>query len=97
MVAVTTALCADQCAASAPVVRSHAGIEDLNQLAGQLVSRFTRNLRRAVARIVPWEFRRRARHSLADRVAPARFDAAAAPVVRPPLSPFEFRLPPPTR
>jgi hypothetical protein len=97
VVAVTTALCAEPCvAAAAPSAAQRAGVEDLNHLAGQLVSRFTRNLRKAASRILPCELGRQAHHALAGRVAPVRFEAEAAPVVRQPTSPFQFRLPPPT-
>ena len=90
--AVTTALCADRVAAAAPAVaaaRPHVG-----QVAGRLVNRLTERLCRAVAGTLPSPLRR---HAPAGRVAPSR------PAVRrdeplpvhPPLSPFQFRLPPP--
>ena len=101
VVAVTTALCAEQCiAAAAPVVtpagRARVGVEDLNQLAGQLVGRLTRNLRRAVANVLPCPLRRDARPAPdASPAFAARRDVPAAPAARALLSPFQFRLPPP--
>ena len=87
VVAVTTALCADRVAQSAPVSRPHVA-----QIASRLVSRLADRLRRVVAAIVPWQVRQRAM-TLARR--PALVPVLAR-VPHRAVSPFQFRLPPPT-
>ena len=87
VVAVTTALCADRVASSAPASRPPVAV-----MAGRLVSRLAQRLRRAVAAIVPWQVRQRA-ISVVRR--PALMPAPIL-VSHRPLSPFQFRLPPPT-
>ena len=86
---VTTALCADQVAATTPSLRPQVAT-----LAGQIVTRLTRSFSESVAVELPVHARQRDGH-------PSRPGLAEAPsadaVPHRPLSPFEFRLPPPTR
>jgi hypothetical protein len=89
VVAVTTALCADRVATSAPAARPHVGV-----MASRLVSRLAQRLRRAVDAILPWQVRQRA-IGLTCRRRPALVPAPAF-VSHRPFSPFQFRLPPPT-
>ncbi len=86
VVAVTTALCADRVAHAAPAARL-----PVAEMAGRLVMRLARRLRRVVATVLPWQVRQRG-------VAQARRPVLAyayAFVAPRPLSPFQFRLPPP--
>jgi hypothetical protein len=88
VVAVTTALCADRVAQAAPATRAQT-----IEYAGRLVMRLAQRMRRIVASIRPWQER------LRGLVAPSRRPALALvpAYVRPrPISPFQFRLPPPT-
>ena len=87
MVAVTTALCADRAAAAAPATRPH-----VTEMAGRLVMRLAQRMRRIVAAVRPWQERLR---GLAQVVRPAPLVAVAFVPPRP-VSPFQFRLPPPT-
>ena len=90
VLAVTTALCADHVATAAPVLRPQVG-----HLAGRIVNRLTQSFGRAVAdaaRVLPRQRVLTARPAPRDSVAPT---VAVAPVPQP-LSPFQFRLPPPT-
>jgi hypothetical protein len=87
VVAVTTALCADRVVQAAPVSRPHVA-----QMASRLVSRLAHRLRRAVTAIVPWQVRQRG-ITLARR--PALVPVVAC-VPHRTVSPFQFRLPPPT-
>ena len=84
---VTTALCADQVAVAAPTMRPQVA-----SLAGQIVNRLSRSFRQAVPVELPVHARQRegqtARPELSS-VAP-RIDLPHRPV-----SPFQFRLPPP--
>ena len=88
VVAVTTALCADRAVVeAAPVARTQT-----IELAGRLVMHLARRLRRVVAAMRPWQERLRGvlqvrRPSLAP---------ALAFVAPRQISPFQFRLPPPT-
>lgn len=87
MVAVTTALCADRVATAAPAARPHVAV-----MASRLVSRLAQRLRRAVDAIVPWQVRQWAISQFRRRaLAPATVLVSHRPV-----SPFQFRLPPPT-
>lgn len=89
-VVVTTALCADHLAVAAP---SRKPVETTS-FATRLAVRLTQNLRRAVANDLSCRpfFR-----GLNDR--PAEFGSIPQPqvplAVHPPISPFQFRLPPP--
>ena len=88
VMAVTTALCADRVANAAPVSRTQVA-----EMAGRLVMRLARRLRRVVAAISQWQMRQRGAFQARRPVLiPAR--AFVAPRK---ISPFEFRLPPPTR
>ena len=85
---VTTALCADQVAVAAPSVRPQVA-----GLAGQIVNRLSRSFRQAVRVEVPVHARQRDAHPSRPRLAsivPAEEDVSHRPV-----SPFQFRLPPP--
>jgi hypothetical protein len=89
VVAVTTALCADQVAVAAPAPSR----PQVAEIAGRIVTRLTQGLRRVVAATLPDSVRR---HAFAGRVPDARPRTPDAPTLtRPPLSPFQFRLPPP--
>ena len=89
MLAVTTALCADQVTAAAPTVRPEVGT-----LAGRIVTRLTQSFGRTVAgtnQVLPRQRTLSGRASAPTPPAPV-----VAPAIRPiPLSPFQFRLPPP--
>ena len=89
MLAVTTALCADQVSASAPALRPQAP-----SLASRIVTRLTQSFGRTVAdasRVQPgtWAVTQRTSPAAAFAPAPSPLPAHA------PLSPFQFRLPPP--
>ena len=90
VVAVTTALCADQAAMSAPATRQEPG--EIALMASRLVTRLAQNLRRAM----PVILRQSARPALATGTADLLSPAAEpdGPVFAG-LSPFQFRLPPP--
>ena len=87
VVAVTTALCADQVVAAAPMAPPQVAA-----MAARLVTRLSQTFRRTVPNAV--------RPAVRSQYAPAE---AAAPTVQPDalrainceLSPFQFRLPPP--
>jgi hypothetical protein len=90
VVAMTTALCADQAAIAAPAARPHG--TEIAQIASRLVSRLAQNFRR----VMPAAFSAPARqHCFADLVAPAFSHASPRSPAHAPLSPFQFRLPPP--
>jgi hypothetical protein len=85
---VTTALCADQVAVAAPTMRPQVA-----ELAGQIVTRLSRTFRQTVTVELPVHARTRAvAPSRDERPSPASSDA----VPHRPVSPFQFRLPPPT-
>jgi hypothetical protein len=86
--AVTTALCADQVAVATPTLRPQVA-----ELAGQIVNRLTRSFRNVVTVEVPLHARHR---FAAHRDGPGRALPVSAAVAHRPLSPFQFRLPPPT-
>jgi hypothetical protein len=86
--AVTTALCADQVAVATPILRPQVA-----QLAGQIVNRLSRSFRHVVTVESPLHERDR---SPLDRDATVATAPASAAVAHQPLSPFQFRLPPPT-
>jgi len=89
VLAVTTALCADQVTAASPAVRPQVGT-----LAGRIVTRLTLSFGRTVAgatQLAPRQPSLTHRANVPTRVAPV-----VVPVLtRQPLSPFQFRLPPP--
>ena len=84
---VTTALCADQVAAAAPTLRPQVA-----ELAGQIVTRLSRSFRHSVTVELPVHARQRT-------AAPSRSDVSVVAwhddVPHRPVSPFQFRLPPP--
>jgi hypothetical protein len=90
VMAVTTALCADQAAMASPAGRDQ-GVE-IGQLASRLVSRLAQNFRRAMPAVLREPVRQ---PNPADPSAPVIAPAVPLSVVRAPLSPFQFRLPPP--
>ena len=99
MVVVTTALCADRAAAAAPVLvggatsRSNAAAGGRLTLAGRLVDRLSQTFRRVVPSAVPVQSRQvnAAVPVVTKALADQSLDVHALP-----LSPFQFRLPPPT-
>jgi hypothetical protein len=86
VVAVTTALCADRVAHAAPASRS-----PVAEMAGRLVMRLAHRLRRVVAAMTSLQVRQRGA-TQARRPAFAPVPVFVAPR---PISPFQFRLPPP--
>jgi hypothetical protein len=90
VLAVTTALCADQVSAAAPALR-----EQVAELPGRIVSRLTQSFGRTVSaapQVLPEQ-----RASSARASTPVQVEPAVAPVNSQRLiSPFQFRLPPPT-
>ena len=84
---VTTALCADQVAVAAPSARPQVA-----SLAGRIVSRLSRSFRQTVTVEMP--LHARGRPSAASQAAVVPVDPAVD-VGHRPLSPFQFRLPPP--
>lgn len=84
---VTTALCADQVAVAAPTMRPQVA-----SLAGQIVNRLSRTFRQSVTVELPI-------HARQGEGQPSRADVSVlAPIIdqpHRPLSPFQFRLPPP--
>ena len=89
MLAVTTALCADQVTAAAPSLRPQ-----VSDLAGRIVSRLTQSFGRTIAdasRVLPRQRVLAGRPAARDSILPT-----VAVALRPqPISPFQFRLPPP--
>ena len=85
---VTTALCADQVVAAAPNLRPQVA-----SFAGRLVNRLTVSFRQTVAGERPVQVRH---PGPAPRVSPGGVEPQAALAVHPTLSPFQFRLPPPS-
>jgi hypothetical protein len=87
--AVTTALCADQVSASAPALRPQTA-----SLAGRIVSRLTQSFGRTVADASQVQPRNQAlARPAADRATVTWVPLQVA--THQPLSPFQFRLPPP--
>jgi hypothetical protein len=96
-VVVTTALCADHVTTAAPASRAPVTARDqmppVVQLAGRLVSRLSQSFGRTVPSALPTEARQ------PQPPAPQHertLDDQSLRVTRAPLSPFQFRLPPPT-
>jgi hypothetical protein len=88
VVAVATALCADQAVAAAPAPAPHVA-----EMAGRLVDRLSQPFRRTLPSAL----------KPINRYSPARIVAvtlcrpmSAISAARPEFSPFQFRLPPPT-
>ena len=96
VVVVTTALCANEVVTAAPAPRPQVAARDamppVVQLAGRLVSRLSQSFCRVVPRSLPAGARQ---PGVAAPDAPARWADQSLAVVPPPLSPFQFRLPPP--
>lgn len=84
--AVTTAVCADHVSAASPTLRPQVA-----QLAGRIVTKLSNSFRQVVSVEMPVHAR--------DRSLPAAkpdpANAGAADVAHRPVSPFQFRLPPP--
>jgi hypothetical protein len=85
---VTTALCADQVAVAAPTMRPQVA-----ELAGQIVTRLSRTFRQSVTVELPV-------HARVRSITPPRdlhpSLVAFDDIPHRPVSPFQFRLPPPT-
>jgi hypothetical protein len=93
VVAVTTALCADQVVRAAPASASSPSRTQVSELAGRIVQRLTVSFRRTVADAAPVRPQTRA----TERCTVDRPETAATVrVEHRPVSPFQFRLPPPT-
>jgi hypothetical protein len=97
LVVVTTALCADHMTTAAPVSRAPVAARDqmppVVQLAGRLVSRLSQSFGRTVPSALPTQARQ------PQPPAPQHertLDDQSICVAPAPLSPFQFRLPPPT-
>jgi|SRR5882724_12971008 len=87
VVAVTTALCADRVVSAAPLPRT-----PVAEMAARLVIRLSESF----SRTAPSDVRPEVRCQTADAQPYARpAPAERPPLARTPLSPFEFRLPPP--
>lgn len=87
VVAVTTALCADQVALAAPVQRPQ-----VTEMAARLIDRLSQTFRRTVPNAVrPIDRSRVSTAKPAARVAPVTIAVS----LNCELSPFQFRLPPP--
>jgi hypothetical protein len=84
---VTTALCADQVAVAAPTMRPQVA-----NLAGQIVNRLSRSFRQAVTVELPVHARRRESQPSRPGLSVV---APIADLPHRPVSPFQFRLPPP--
>jgi|SRR6185437_4539300 len=90
VVAVATALCADRAAVASASVRPERA--EIVQIASRLVSRLAQNFKR----VMPATLRVATRQQNAPVVvATPNWDVASAPLSHCPLSPFQFRLPPP--
>jgi hypothetical protein len=90
ILAVTTALCADQVSVAAPSLRPQVA-----EFAGRIVTRLTQSFGRTVAdaaRVAPRQQVMTARTNPRAPVAPV----VTTSLSHQPLSPFQFRLPPPT-
>ena len=90
MVVVTTALCADHVAAAAPAAR--VSVRAQPSLPARLVNRLSQSFRRVLPSAVPAQARR---PEVANPAAPDHLTDQSMSVQSPPLSPFQFRLPPP--
>jgi len=87
VVAVTTALCANQVVSAAPLPRPH-----VTEIAAHFVGRFSQTFRRTV----PNSVRGAVRQQVDTVPSPARFDPERDAVAfQREFSPFQFRLPPP--
>ena len=87
VVAVTTALCADQVISAAPLPRP-----PIAEMAARLVTRLSQSFQRTV----PGEFREAVRHHpTSDRIEAAQSPLPEPVILQCGLSPFQFRLPPP--
>lgn len=90
VMAVTTALCADRAAMAQASARPERA--EIAQLASRIVNRLAQNFKR----VMPAALRAPVRQQQATDVTNGGvFEAASAPVLHRPLSPFQFRLPPP--
>ena len=92
MVVVTTALCADRAAAAAPAPGPQTAQAAGLSLAGRLVTRLSQTFRRVMPSSAPLEARQPRPVAPAQ---PERLADQSLHVQLPPISPFQFRLPPP--
>jgi len=92
VVAVTTALCADQAAIGASNARPQA--TEIANIAARVVTRLTENLRRVMPGVIQQPARQSA---FAEQTLPETIMPASMPVAHVLVSPFQFRLPPPIR
>jgi hypothetical protein len=89
---VATALCADRAvAATAAPEAASRPTSGMMEMAGRLVSRLSSNFQRVVATVRIYEPRSQQNAPSFDRAIPE-----SAPIVQLPISPNQFRLPPPT-
>jgi hypothetical protein len=91
VVAMTTALCADQIVVAAPSAQPRP--VEIAQMAQRLVSRLSENLRNTVPAATLCQARSEVRQ--ANPASPAIAWETPASVQHIPASPFQFRLPPP--
>src|SRR5947209_8363958 len=91
VVAVTTALCADQIVVAAPAPKPQ--VVEIGQIAGRLVKRLSESFRQEVPAAVRSELRQQMPAAVAQ---PVRVEARPAGTVHCTLCAFQFRLPPPT-
>ena len=88
---VATALCADRAVAAAVTPEAPVRPQtSMMEMAGRFVSRLSSNFRRAVATVRIYEPRSQQGAASFDRPIPE-----SAPIVQIPISPNQFRLPPP--
>lgn len=90
---VATALCADRAVAATAAAPEAAArpTSGMMEMAGRLVSRLSSNFRRVVATVRIYEPRSQQAAPSFERAIPE-----SAPIVQLPISPNQFRLPPPT-
>jgi hypothetical protein len=90
VMAVTTALCADQVAVASAAARPER--TEIGQIASRIVNRLAQNFKR----VMPAALRDPVRQQQPAALVVVRgVNVDSAPLSHPPLSPFEFRLPPP--
>jgi hypothetical protein len=87
---VTAALCADHAVAAAPTARLEPA--EIGNIAHRLVGRLAKNFRQVIPATRSWAIRRPGLAVSAPCTALREADPTAS---RSPVSPFQFRLPPP--
>jgi hypothetical protein len=88
---VTAALCADQVVVAAPVGRPEPA--EFGNIAQRLVGRLAQNFRRVIPATRCWAMRRSG--NVESTLLPAPIWTAGLSGDHRPISPFQFRLPPP--